>query len=260
MSGYQLSRTLRAARDAGRIALLADVKCRSPRDGQLIPTEKVEDYVRALLEGPVDAIATVTEPVQFGGSLQIAQRIRAFVDHARASRGAAERRRSRGGFPLVRKEFFTGVEQMDESKASGFDAVHLTLRTIGDLDLVRRMKARAEELGMEAVIGVHDGAEMEQALRLGATIVGINNRDILQGELDDGTVTRTEQMMAIVPREVLVISESGLLSREDVVRAGRAGAAAVLIGTAIAKSPDPAAMVRVLRGDPPLPPVAERRT
>jgi len=252
MGNYQLSRTLHAARDASRIALVADVKCRSPRDGQLIAVDRVEEYVSALLDGQVDALANVTEPVHFGGSLAIARRIRTFVDGRRSGHsGALERRRSRGGFPLVRKEFFRSVDQMDESREVGFDAVHLTLRTIDDLDLVARMKRRAEELGMEAVIGVYDRPEIEQALALGASIIGLNNRDIGTLETDDGTVGRTEEMMRLVPREVLVISESGLLSRDDVVRAGKAGADAVLIGTAIARSPDPAAMVRELRGDPP---------
>lgn len=240
-----------SARRASRIALMADVKCRSPRDGQLVAPDRVEDYVHALLEGPVDALTTVTEEIHFGGSMAIARRIRNFINSLRAKRGGRERRRSMGAFPLVRKEFFKQLEQMDESREVGFDAVHLTIRTIGDLDLVRRMKQRAEEIELEVVIGVHDRAELDQAFQLGATIIAINNRDILTFEMDDGTVERTEQLMGLVPRGILVISESGLLSRADVVRAGAAGADAVLIGTAIAKSKDPAAMVRELRGDPP---------
>lgn len=252
MAGYRLSRTLQASQASGRIALIADIKCRSPRDGQLIPPDRLEAYLEALLEGQVDALSTVTDPVHFGGSLETARRIGAFVNARRLR--SEERRRSRGGVPFIRKEFFTRLEQMDESRKVGFDAVHLTLRTIGDLELTTRMKERAEKLGMEAVIGVHDQAELQQAISIGATIVGINNRDILALELDDGTVSHTEDLIRQVPVGVLVISESSLLAREDVERAGRAGASAVLIGTALAKSPDPEGAVRALRGDAPASP------
>ncbi|MTE22510.1 indole-3-glycerol-phosphate synthase [Streptomyces sp. TRM43335] len=223
------ARVLARARAEGRAALVVDVKCRSPRDGELIARERVEGYVRELLGAGVEALAAVTEPQYFGGSPEIARRVRAV-----------------SGVPLMRKEFFTSVAQIDESHALGFDAVHLTLRTIGDLGLVREMQARAAELGLEPVIGVHTREEIQQAAELGAHVVGLNNRDIRALELDEGTVGHSEAVTGLLPPEVLVISESGLHSPDDVARAARAGADAVLIGTAVAKSPDPAAFVRTL--------------
>ncbi|AYV33076.1 Indole-3-glycerol phosphate synthase (plasmid) [Streptomyces sp. ADI95-16] len=223
--------TLTTARREGRAALIVDVKCRSPRDGELIPDAGLENYVRELLDAGVDALATVTEPVYFGGSLGTARRIRAL-----------------SGVPLMRKEFFTSVGQIDESHALGFDAVHLTLRTIGDIGLVTEMQARAVALGIEPVIGVHTHEEAEQAVALGARVVGLNNRDIRALELDEGTVSHSESVTALLPPEILVISESGLHTPEDVARAAQAGADAVLIGTAVAKNPHPAAFLRALEG------------
>ncbi|MFJ9829558.1 indole-3-glycerol-phosphate synthase [Streptomyces sp. NPDC101160] len=223
------ARTLTQARSEGRAALIVDVKCRSPRDGELIPDHRVEGLVQELLDAGVDGLSTVTEPLYFGGSLDTARRIRALA-----------------GVPLMRKEFFTSVAQMDESHAVGFDAVHLTLRTIGDLGLVQEMQARAVELGMEPVIGVHTREEAEQAVALGARVIGLNNRDIRALELDEGTVGHSETVVGLLPPEVLVISESGLHTPEDVARAARAGADAVLIGTAVAVHPDPVGFLRTL--------------
>ncbi|MFJ9810813.1 alpha-hydroxy-acid oxidizing protein [Streptomyces sp. NPDC101158] len=221
--------TLAGARAEGRAALIVDVKLRSPRDGELIPDHRVEGLVRDLLDAGVDALSTVTEPQYFGGSMDTARRIRAL-----------------SGVPLMQKEFFTSVAQMDESHALGFDAVHLTLRTIGDLGLVREMQARAAELGMEPVIGIHTREEAEQAVELGARVVGLNNRDIRSLELDEGGVHHSESVVGLLPPEVLVISESGLHTAEDVARAARAGADAVLIGTAVAVHADPVAFLRSL--------------
>src|SRR5205085_8818492 len=207
------------ARWRTRVAMIADVKMASTRDGQLIASDRVEQYGRCLQdEGGVDALATVTESARFGGSIEIARRIR------RAS-----------SLPLMRKDFFRTLAQVDQTATAGFDALQLTLRTIGDLDLARTLRCRAEELGLEVVIGVHTAAEVSQAVALGARMVGINNRDIRELELDGGTVSRTVSLTRAVPPGVLVISESGLRCPEDVARAWAAGADAVLVGTALAR-------------------------
>ncbi|KAF7963302.1 hypothetical protein AWV80_10950 [Cupriavidus sp. UYMU48A] len=127
---------------------------------------------------------------------------------------------------------------MDESRELGFTAVHLTLPTIDDLDLVAALKERAEQLELEVVLGVHTMEELNQALSLHATMIGINNRSIKDLEVDGGTVSHTEHLAPLVPRGVLLISESSMLSPDEVSRAWIAGADAVLVGTAFAKSAD----------------------
>jgi indole-3-glycerol phosphate synthase len=219
-----------ARRNRRRPALMVDVKCRSPRDGELISDARLEPYVQALLDGGVDALSTPTDPQFFGGNIEIAQRIRRLAD-----------------VPLMRKEFFRTVEQMDESYQAGFDAVQLSLSTITDPALFAAMRARAEHFGLEVIIGVHNAAQLARAVELGAVAVGLNNRDITALELDDGTVDRSAAVLSAAPADVFVISESAFATPADVAQAAEAGADAVLVGTAMARSHDPAALLRALR-------------
>jgi indole-3-glycerol phosphate synthase len=226
----RFSDLLREARRCSRAAVIADIKLRSPRDGELLSADRLESYLHELAAGGIDALATVTETPRFGGSLEIACRIR------RLSRA-----------PLMRKDFFRRLDQVDESAAAGFDALQLTLRTIGDDHLVAAMMQRADALSVEPVVGVHTAEEVERAVALGARIVGINNRDIAALETDDGTVSNTERLAGHVPADVLVISESGLNCPHDVARAALAGADAVLVATAFARSETLAATVHDFR-------------
>lgn len=231
MTSRSLYKVLAAARSNGRgPALMVDVKLRSPRDGDLIPADRLEPYVLSLVDGGADALSTPTEPVHFGGSLDIARRIRRVTD-----------------LPLMRKEFFRTVRDMDESADAGFDAVQLSLSTVPDPRLFAAMTARAEQLGLEVVIGVHNAAQLARAVELGAVAVGLNNRDITALELDEGTVDRSEEVLAGAPRNVYVISESAFYTVADASRAAAAGADAVLVGTAMAQSDDPVALLRALR-------------
>jgi indole-3-glycerol phosphate synthase len=233
MSTRSLREVLARARGQNYLALIVDLKMRSPRDGRLITENRLESYVQSLIEAGVDALAMPTESRHFGGSIELARRVRALCD-----------------VPLKRKEFFTAVHQMDESREAGFDAVQLSLSTIPDPALFEALRARAEEIGLEVVVGTHGRAQLEWAIAEGARVIGINNRDITALELDAGTVSATAALMPLVPDDVLVISESGLLTREDVLGAAHAGAHGVLIGTAVARSPDPAGWLRSLRAEP----------
>lgn len=230
MAIHSLYRILATVHGSGRPAIIVDIKRRSPRDGELIAEDRLDSYVLSLCEAGVDALAMPTDPIHFDGSIEMARRVRRLCD-----------------VPLMRKEFFTSVDQMDESREAGFDAVQLSLGTIPDPDLFDAMHARARAIGLEVVIGVHGQAQLARAIDLGAVAIGLNNRDITALELDSGTVSASESLMPLVPENVYVISESGLLTGSDVLRAARAGADAVLIGTALAKSDDPAEMLRELR-------------
>ena len=222
-----LSTALSGARESARAALMADIKFRSARDQQLIDEDRVEEYVQSLVQGGVDGFSVVTEPHHFGGSLALAARVRSATT-----------------LPIIRKEFFNSLEQIDESAAAGFNAVQLTISVIKQLDLIERMAGRAVDLGLEVIICIQDRTELKQALALGATIIGINNRDILSLETDNGTVSRTESLMPFMPDEVLVISESSMLSTAELKRVVSAGIDGVLIGTAFAKSVDQVALAR----------------
>ncbi|UUV29036.1 indole-3-glycerol-phosphate synthase [Amycolatopsis roodepoortensis] len=230
MDGRSLQEVLDNARLDGRAALMADVKFVSPRDGLLLRPEELEGYLAELVAGGVEAVSTPTDPVHFGGGIELAARIRALCP-----------------LPLMRKEFFNAIEQVDESADAGFDAVQLSVNTVVEPGLLERMIARSERLGLEVVVGAHEPEHVARALELGAKTIAVNNRDIVALELDTGTVSRTESLLSAIPPEVRVISESAFHTPEDVVRAVAAGADAVLVGTALAQSPDPAGLARRLR-------------
>lgn len=191
-------RVLAAAHAAGGIALMVDVKMRSPRDGVLIRPERLEHYVVQLLDGGVDALSTVTDPLHFGGSIEAAARIRRVTD-----------------VPLMRKDFFRTVDQMDQSRDAGFDAVQLSLSTVPDLDLLSALRDRAQALDLDVVIGVHGMAQLACAALLGAVAVGVNNRDIARLELGSGTVEHGTTVLDQVPEHVLAIAQSAFRTGAD---------------------------------------------
>lgn len=230
MRSRSLYQVLDTARSGGSPALMVDVKCRSPRDGELITSERLEPYVRALVGGGVDALSTPTDPVYFDGSIETARRIRGL-----------------SSLPFMRKEFFDAVDQMDESVEAGFDAVQLSLSSFVDPELFQAMKARAERLGLEVVMGVHDARQLEQAVDYGAIAISINCRGLAALRSESLTASYGQVLASMAPPQVLIVLESPISSLRDVEGAARAGADAVLMGTTIAKSSDPTELLRSLR-------------
>jgi indole-3-glycerol phosphate synthase len=230
MRSRSLYQVLATARSSGSPALMVDVKCRSPRDGELIPADRLEPYVRSLVGGGADALSTPTDPVYFDGSIDTARKIRRLSP-----------------VPLMRKEFFDSVEQMDESLEAGFDAVQLAISSFIDLRLVNAMKARAEQLGLEVVIAVHTAAQLEQAVLLGAIAISVNCRGVAALRLEGRSASYGQALASMAPPEMLVLLEGSYSSRRDIEGAARDGADGVLIGTTIAKSSDPVGMLRSLR-------------
>ena len=230
MHSRSLYRVLATARSVGSPALMVDVKCRSPSDGELIPPDRLESYVRAVVAGGADALSTPTDPVYFGGSIDTAEKIRTLSP-----------------VPLMRKEFFDSVEQMDESLDAGFDAVQLALSSFLDPRLFAAMKARAEQIGLEVVMAVHTAEQLEQAVRLGATAISINCRGVAALRLEGRSASYGQALASMAPPDLLVLLDGSYSSRRDIESAARAGADGVLLGTTIAKSSDPAGMLQSLR-------------
>jgi indole-3-glycerol phosphate synthase len=223
-----LSSAIRKAKQQGIVPLLADIKPQSPRDGNLVKGKDPVDLARTLSRSGACALSVVTESTHFGGSLHILR------DVARAI-----------SLPVLRKDFISSVEQVEESKEAGAAAVLLILATTPE-SLVPMLDRRIQGLGMEAVVEIHTRRELDLALTLSPILIGINNRDILRLEQDEGDVALTEELVPLVPRPILTISESSLNTPEEVRRAIQAGADAVLIGTAILQSDDPGARVKDL--------------
>ena len=227
------SRAILEARERGRVPIVVDIKPVSPRDGDLVGTRDPAALARALDEAGVCALSVVTEPEHFGGSLQILEEVA-----------------SSTSLPVLRKDFLRTPQDVDASLDAGAAAVLLTLSTVPELE-APGLYRRIHSLGMEPLVEVHTFKELHFALGLtpAPKIIGINNRDITRLEKDGGDVGITESLAPLVPEEVTILSESALMTPEDVARAFAAGAHGVLVGTAVLQAPDPAAAVLILAGE-----------
>jgi indole-3-glycerol phosphate synthase len=229
LAGIDEPRSLSAALDSSRksVAVIAEIKRASPSagtfDANLSATETAEAYAR----GGAAAISVLTEPEFFKGS----------IDDLNAARAA--------GLPVLRKDFILDTWQVLESRAAGADALLLIVRALEQNEL-EALLLSCKTLRMDALVEVYDEAEMSRALDAGATIVGVNNRDLESFEVDRG---RTARLAPQVPDDVILVGLSGVGSRSDVEELGAAGAQAVLVGEALVRSDDPAAELRALRGE-----------
>lgn len=210
----------------GDVRVIAEVKRRSPSKGELAPDLDPARTAGTYADFGAAAISVLTDGKYFGGSLEDLAAVRREVD-----------------LPVLRKEFILGEYQVFEARAWGADAVLLIARLLDDDDL-SDLLGYAGELGMEALVEVHDEREMERALRYGAPVIGINNRDLGTFTTDLET---TRRLAPLVPDTHVLVSESGIHSRAQVEELGRLGVNAVLVGESLAK--DPAGKLRELVGE-----------
>ena len=211
------------------LAIIAEHKRRSPSAGVLREGATVAEIAGAYERGGARALSILTEEDHFDGCLED-------LRQARAS----------SSLPVLRKDFIVDEYQLHEALAAGADAVllivaALTARALGDLrDVARR-------LGLEVLVEIHDRAELDRALAVSPDVLGINNRDLTDFSVDVG---RTFALMEAMPAGQVVISESGLGSREQLEALDRAGVAGALIGERLMRAPDPEAACRSLVADP----------
>ena len=218
-------RPFAAALQRPGLSLIAEHKRSSPSAGVIREDLALEDVVTAFGRGGAAALSILTEGPSFGGSLDDLRRARAATD-----------------LPVLRKDFIVDRYQVVESLAAGADAVLLIVAALDD-DTLRELHELAAELGLAALVEVHDAAELDRALAAEARIVGVNNRDLTTLEVD---VNRTFELRELVPEGVTVVAESGLRDRAQLDRLGAAGVDAVLIGEALMRSADIEAEVRAL--------------
>lgn len=210
------------------LSVIAEFKRRSPSAGQ-IATEGIEvaPQVGAYERGGAAALSVLTDEPHFGGSLA----------DLRAARGACD-------LPIIRKDFIVDPYQLYEAAVNGADAVLLIVAALDDEDL-RRFHQEARSIDLDCLVEVHDGEELERALRANAEVIGINNRNLDDGSVD---VATTYELMPDVPAGKTVVSESGISSRAELEELDRVGVDAVLIGTTLMTAEDPEATVRELTG------------
>lgn len=222
------ARGFRAALDRREgIALIAEVKKASPSQGLIRADFDPVAVALAYADAGADCLSVLTDVDYFQGSPENLRRVRAAVD-----------------LPLLRKDFVAEPYQIYEAKAWGADAILLIVAGLEDGQMAD-LYGQARELGLDVLVEVHDEAETVRANVLGADLIGVNNRDLSTFKTDLAT---SERLMPLIRSEALKVSESALSAHEDVARAGRAGAKAVLIGTAFCAEPDIVAKVREVMG------------
>jgi len=214
-------------KDGQGIRLIAELKKASPSKG-LIRADFDPAFISGIYDSRAQAISVLTEEDFFQGSL-----------------GYIKEARSASGLPLLRKDFIFDPYQIYEARASGADAILLIAMALEDAQAGEYM-ALSRELGMGVLFEVHDMRELERGLKLGFPVIGINNRDLGTLEISLETTFRLKKE---IPPEHTVVSESGISTRQDVLRLDEAAIDAMLIGTTFMKSPDVGAKVDELLGE-----------
>jgi indole-3-glycerol phosphate synthase len=216
----------RALRDTASPRVIAECKRRSPSKGILRADYDAATHARAYEAAGAAAISVLTEPTFFDGSL----------DDLRAVRGSVR-------VPLLRKDFIVTRYQILEAVAAGADAVLLIVAALSDRDLTTLLQETAAT-GIAALVEVHDRRELQRARDAGATIVGVNSRNLRTLDVDVGVHV---ELIASIPRGVTAVAESGLRATADLTRLESAGYSAFLVGEHLIAQPDPGAALRALR-------------
>jgi indole-3-glycerol phosphate synthase len=218
-------RSLAAALSAPGLSLIAEHKRRSPSAGSIREDVALVDVVRAYERAGAAAVSVLTEESRFGGRLEDLQEARDTVE-----------------LPILRKDFVLEDYQLHEALAAGADAVLLIVAALEPGDLAE-LHQLADKLELDALVEVHDGRELAVALELGASIIGINNRDLATLEVD---TARTFELRRMIPDGVLVVAESGFSRRDQLEQLAGAGVHGVLVGEALMRAPDIEAATREL--------------
>lgn len=212
---------------ADEVAVIAEIKRRSPSAGIIAGDVDPASHAAAYAAGGARAISVLTEGPHFGGSLEDLELVRRVVP-----------------LPVLRKDFILDPVQLYEARVAGASAVLLIVRALDSAQLVE-LAAEARELGLGRLVEVHAPEELERALALEPESVGVNSRDLETLEVN---VSRLRDIVRQVPQNTVAVAESGLRDRSDVERIAEWGADAVLIGTALSGAGDPESAVRSLTG------------
>jgi indole-3-glycerol phosphate synthase len=235
-----------AQRQPGRTALIAEVKKASPSKGVLVENFDPLALARTYAENGAAAISVLTDVRFFQGSLKYLQGIRGQETGNSMIDGFSPYPLSPVPCPLLRKDFILDPYQVYEARAYGADALLLIVAALEDAALADLL-ALTHELGMQALVEVHDEAELDRALALGATLVGVNNRDLHTFVTNLETTRRLAARLPAHNRPLL-ISESGIATAADVALVREWGVDAVLVGEALVTAADVASRVRELAG------------
>jgi indole-3-glycerol phosphate synthase len=224
-AGRRAPHAFAAALTRDGVNVIAEVKAASPSAGDIVPNPHVESIASEYARGGAAAISIVTEPEFFRGSKQWIARAK-----------------SAANLPVVMKDFIVEPSQIMVAASAGADAVLLLASLLSGAE-IRRFIAMLDDLAIDALVEVHDDAELDRALDGGARIIGVNNRDLRTFNVDLATA---ERLAAKIPSQAIRVAESGIKTRQDVDRLGHAGFHAFLVGESLLRQNDRAAAVRSL--------------
>ncbi len=220
------TRGFRSALAGGGLSVISEVKRRSPSKGDLFGDLDPATLARQYQQGGAACLSVLTDEPNFGGS----------PDDLRAAREAVE-------LPVLRKDFTVHERDVLDARLMGADAVLLIVAALSD-DELGRFHALAVDIGLDALVETHDEPELERALSVGASLIGVNQRDLVTFEVDH---ERARRMGSVMPAGVVSVAESGVRGPDDARALAEAGYDAVLVGESLVTSGDPAAAVRALR-------------
>ena len=217
----------RALRDTSGLAVISEIKRRSPSKGDLCADLDPVEVARAYAAGGASCLSVLTDHEFFGGS----------VADLQAARSAC-------ALPVIRKDFTVSAADVVDTRLIGADCVLLIAAALDDAELAD-FHALAAHLGLDALVEIHDEAELERAMAVGATLVGVNQRDLVTFQVDHH---RARRLAGHIPNTCVRVAESGVRGPDDAQSLRAAGYDAVLVGESLVTSGDPAAAVAALRG------------
>jgi indole-3-glycerol phosphate synthase len=207
------------------LAVIAEMKQRTPSMGVLAEEYHPADLARAYTQGGAAAISVLTHMASFGGR----------PEHVEAVRYATD-------LPILRKDFVTDPYEVGEARAAGADALLLIVAAL-DRERLAELLRVTHSRGLAALVEVHDEREVEIAVEAGARVIGVNNRDLRTFDVDLGL---TERLRDVIPSDLVLVAESGIHTAADARRMRQAGADAILVGESLMRADDPAARIREL--------------
>jgi len=218
-------------RTDGQLAVIAEIKRRSPSAGEIRAGASAVEQARRYRAAGADALSILTDEKYFGGTLDDLTGV------------VAEFHTQPPARPCLRKDFMVHPAQVLQARQAGASAILIIVRALSDAEIAA-LAAAATTAQLDALFEIHDESDFARACAHGARIIGVNNRDLAIFQTD---LALSERLIPLFPRGMIAVSESGIASGADARRVHAAGAHAVLVGEALMKAPDPAALIADFR-------------